>query len=231
MIFFLPKFYFILLSLLRLSRTLFHAFDPKSLMVEESHARPAGEGSVLEETHRPFLRRRVDYRKDHPAWFYHYYCYPSESVEERDSRLGFGDPDLVRTVFVRRRDGIIRELSTVYDSRYVEYDGALTPRHPSVLARINKDAFDQSPVLYPSSSTDSSGRQQSLRSPFCEESRGDITLFPSLFSFISQGDDRKKAAEVSENTPQIIPFVEKTPTIALRQLIPCDDISSPVSAK
>jgi hypothetical protein len=167
-----------------------------SSMIEESQARPAGEGPVLEEIPRRFLRRRVDHRTDSSDWIYRFSFEPFESVEERNSRLGFGDPNLVKTVFVRRRDGLIRELPRAYDCRYFEYDGALTPRHPAVLARLNKDTFD--PLPQESASTDSSGQHQSPRSPFREACDGNITLFPSLFSFIeSNNHNWKNMVEVS----------------------------------
>lgn len=187
-----------------------------SLMVEASLAIPAGEAPVLEETPERFLRRRVDFRKDHRAWFYRYCCYPGESVEERNIRLGCGDPDLVKTVFVRRSDGLVRELPTLYDSRYFEYDGALTSLHPSVIARTEMNEIS-SPPHHRSDSRDSSSQVRSLGSPFRVESHGDNTLFPSLFSFINQKNESSmSSASVSEVSDPL-------QTIAPRQLMPFED--------
>jgi hypothetical protein len=68
-----------------------------------------------------FVRGREDYRRDKPELVDH--RFPGETVDEKNSRMGIGDPDLVRTVYVRRSDGVIKELDIIYDSRFETYDG------------------------------------------------------------------------------------------------------------
>jgi hypothetical protein len=176
----------------------------------QTSARSVEQGPALEETRGQFVRCRVDFRKNHPSWFYMYSCYSGESEEERNSRIGTGDSDLVNTVFVRRRDFVIRELPKLYDSRYFDYDGALTSQHPSVKARNQSKVVDQ--IGTRSSSPDSSGQVQSPVSPFRCESHGDITLSPSLLLSTSDRYSRELSGKPLLRDDHIL--IKETKTVA-----------------
>ena len=131
----------------------------------------------------PYLRERVDYRR-FDLHLFKYHLYSTETVEQKASRMGTGDPTLVKTVFIRRKDGLDVELPRFYDRRYVDYDGVPTSRHPVIRERVRNGVLPTVPLEYLSYSNGSSSTIPASTCPFRAgaHSAGDKTLFPKLFA-------------------------------------------------
>jgi hypothetical protein len=85
--------------------------------------------SSINTEHDSNIRYRVDFRNGHPDLAA--VAFPDETVDQKNSRLGLSNIDTVDTVYVRRRDGVIKLLSIAYDPRNETYDGFLIHRDPS----------------------------------------------------------------------------------------------------
>ena len=102
------------------------------------------------------IRYRVDFRTGHPDLAA--VAFPDETVDQKKSRLGLSNIDLVDTVYVRRSDGVIKLLPIAYDPRNETYDGFLIHLDPSTKRKKRKPLM---PLQY-SSCANSSPNTYSL---------------------------------------------------------------------